>query len=40
MRALRDLELLAPIVARAEHHRFLDMMAPSGERLSLTPTSR
>jgi len=37
LRALRDLELLEPLVERAEHHAAIDMMAPGGEKVAEMP---
>jgi 2-polyprenyl-6-methoxyphenol hydroxylase-like FAD-dependent oxidoreductase len=37
MRALRELEVLAPIVDRSWHHAVIDMMRPDGVKVAETP---
>jgi len=37
MRALRELDVLAPIVERARHHAVIDMMAPDGVKVAEMP---
>jgi hypothetical protein len=37
MRALRELEVLAPIVDRSWHHAVIDMMRPDGVKVAEMP---
>lgn len=37
LRALRDLDLLTPVLARSEHHTVIDMMRPDGVKVAEMP---